>query len=129
MKHLLFLFCIFFICQATAQRLEFEAHSITDEKPYVEIYFDEKKPPKGYKTKLVITNTASIPLWIKEVEGGCSCIKVNVKKKRLQQHQKTTLCIQWNPPGEAEFSGAIRVESNDPKHPELWIHLMGSLEG
>ncbi|MGH1339378.1 MAG: DUF1573 domain-containing protein [Aureispira sp.] len=129
MKPILLLFCLLFIHQATAQRLELEAHAITEEKPYVEINFEGKQPKKGYKTQLTLLNTASTPLLITEVEGGCSCIKVRIKKKKLKQHQKTILHIHWNPPGETEFSGAIRLDSNDPKHPELWIHLMGSLEG
>lgn len=126
MKPILLLFFSLVLHQVAAQRLEFEDHSITPEKPYVELNFEEKKPTKGYQTKLILINTAIQPLLIKKVEAGCSCIKVKIKKKKLKQHQKTELCIQWNPPGETEFSGAIRIDSNDPQHPELWIHLMGN---
>lgn len=126
MKPILLLFFSLFLQQVAAQRLEFEDHSITSEKPYVELNFEGKKPPRGYKATLVLLNTAEEILLLKEVEAGCSCIKVKLKKKKLKQNQKTELCIQWDPPGETEFSGAIRIDSNDPQHPELWIHLMGN---
>lgn len=126
MRLLFLLLFSLFLQSLAAQSLEFEAHSITQEKPYVELNFEGEKPKKGYQTKLVVMNTAAETLFIKEIEAGCSCIQVKMKKKKLKQGQKTELCIQWNPPGETEFSGAIRIDSNDPQHPELWIHLMGN---
>jgi hypothetical protein len=124
------LFCLLLIIWGQlvmAQNLEVEGHLITEEQPYVELDFEENRPQKGYKTTLILSNTAVEPLLIKAVEGGCDCIKTRIRKKKLKQHQKTKLLIKWNPDGDTEFSGAISIQSNDVQYPELWIHLLGHL--
>lgn len=128
MKYVVSFFCWLLVQPLVAQSLEVEGHTISQENPYIEIFFEGKCPKKGYKTKLILTNTADAPLFIKKIEGGCSCIKTRIKKKKLKQHETTILSIQWKPPGETEFSGAISIQSNDFTHPELWIHLMGNFE-
>lgn len=127
MKHLIFIFGLVISHQLVAQSLEFENHAITTEKPYVEIVFEGNPPSKGYKTTLLLTNTAPTALLINKIEAGCSCIKAKIRKKKLKQGKTTALIIEWNPSGDTEFSGAISLQSNDPVHPELWIHLIGGL--
>ncbi len=129
MRFFVLVFCTTIAHSIFAQSLEFQEYEITEEKPYVEIIFEGQPSKKGYKKTLLLQNTGTATLLIQKVEASCDCIKARIKKKKLKEGQQTALIMHWKPSGDTEFSGAISVQSNDPNYKELWIHLLGNMEG
>lgn len=111
-----------------AQQIQLNQHTFTKEQPYLELEFEGKPPKKGYKKIVAVSNLGEPDLIIQQLEGGCDCIKVRLKKKRIRRNQTTSLVIKWNPPVDTEFSGSINIKSNDPNYPEVWIQLLGHIE-
>lgn len=112
----------------SAQTIQIEEHTFSKETPYLELEFEGKPPKKGYQKILQLTNLDTPPLIIHQLEGGCDCIKVRVRKKKIKHQQVTQIILRWNPPLDTEFSGSVSIKSNDPNYPEVWLNLLGHIE-
>lgn len=127
MKYCIVFFFLSFAFYSNAQSIELAEMSINDEG-YTLLDFGIIKAKKTTKRELILINTGDQNLIVSQLEEGCHCTSVKIKKKILKPNERTKICIKWRPIDNSEFHSSIMIHSNALDYPQLWIQMEGNVE-
>jgi len=81
----------------------------------VEINFGDVAASEVQTGEFVLTNHGRSPIFIRDVEVGCGCTRVDFRKGRLEPKEKTRFFVKLNPYGyKGEVTSGVVVKLVDP---------------
>lgn len=93
-----------------------------------EISFGDIKPGDKADCDFQLTNTGKRALIIRKTKASCGCTAVTLGQKEIAPGQTTTIRATFDSKGKSgrQFK-TITVITNDPKKPELSLHINGNI--
>ncbi len=77
---------------------------------------------KHLKASLKITNTSDIPLILRDIKPGCSCVTYNIDKYTINKNDTAELNVTLNTSGyKGQVQKLVTLHSNSIENPEFYL--------